>query len=269
MGQVIAGFDGSDAGFAAVEWAAAEARLRGLHLQVHTYLEPADVPGLTGPSPEPEALRERLLPRVREATGATDPDFRILPGEPRTGLVDAALDDDLLVVGSHGRSALIGLLLGDVSHACLHLARCTVVIVPATGAPRPPHRRVIAGLDGSGPAVRALRVAAREAELRGAALQAVHAVHWSPLGAELTEPDDTELVAWGRRLVESALTEAGVSARPVIIPGHPSEVLARHADHADLLVIGSRGRGPVASLLAGSTAANCARHSRCPVMLVR
>jgi nucleotide-binding universal stress UspA family protein len=53
------------------------------------------------------------------------------------------------------------------------------------------------------------------------------------------------------------------------VPGHAGDVLVRHSTHADLLVIGSRGRNQLAMLLLGSTSDHCARHAGCPVMVVR
>jgi nucleotide-binding universal stress UspA family protein len=60
-----------------------------------------------------------------------------------------------------------------------------------------------------------------------------------------------------------------VAARPVIVNGHPSDVLVRHSRHADLLVLGSRGHTQVAGMLLGSTSDHCTRHASCPVMVVR
>ncbi|HEU5109132.1 MAG TPA: universal stress protein, partial [Micromonosporaceae bacterium] len=65
------------------------------------------------------------------------------------------------------------------------------------------------------------------------------------------------------------LIRTGVTGRPIVIPGHAGDALVRHSAHADLLVIGTRGHGSLASLLLGSTAEHCARYARCPVMVVR
>src|SRR5690606_34954983 len=159
-------------------------------------------------------------------------------------------------------------LLGSVSKACLSHAPCPVVIARHQAEPTEPTRRVIVGVDGSEASRNALRVAAEEAKLRDAVFQAVHAVYWDHIGAELITPTPQQLVEWGKNLVDKELERAGVAARPVVIHGHAADVLVRHSRHADLLVLGSRGRNPLATLLLGSTTDHCARHAACPVMAV-
>lgn len=158
------------------------------------------------------------------------------------------------------------MLLGSVSRACLHAAPCPVVVVRPEPTPTPPHGRVIVGVDVSPQARHALTVAAEEARLRGCA---VHAVHWEHLGAEFVAPTTRQLIAWGKHLVDTELAHTNVTARPVVIHGHASDVLVRHSAHADLLVLGSRGRNPLANLLLGATSDHCAQHAHCPTMIVR
>jgi nucleotide-binding universal stress UspA family protein len=112
-------------------------------------------------------------------------------------------------------------------------------------------------------------MAADEARLRGVALHVLHAVHWDHSGEELLAPTRKQLVEWGRRLVAAELAATGVKGRPVVVHGDAAEVLVRHSTHADLLVVGSRGRNPVTGLLLGSTSEHCARQAHCPVMVTR
>jgi hypothetical protein len=109
-------------------------------------------------------------------------------------------------------------------------------VVREQAEPARPLGRVIVGVDASVPSRRALLVAADEARIRGAEL---HAVYWDHLG---------------------------VAARTVILDGHPSDVLGRHSEHADLLVMGLHRYSPVTGSLLGSTSDFCARHALCPVM---
>lgn len=94
-------------------------------------------------------------------------------------------------------------------------------------------------------------------------------MHWNHLGADLIVPATRQLVAWGKELVAAELADSGVAARPVILNGHPSDVLVRHSNHADLLALGSRGHSQIAGMLLGSTSDYCTRHASCPVMVVR
>jgi nucleotide-binding universal stress UspA family protein len=114
----------------------------------------------------------------------------------------------------------------------------------------------------------ALRVAAEEARIRAAGLHAVHAVHWDSVGGEWITPTTEQLVEWGQKLVEAELVRTDVAARTVIIHGKPRDVLVRHSAHADLLVLGARGRGSLAAMLLGSVSDYCAQHAHCPVMIV-
>jgi nucleotide-binding universal stress UspA family protein len=269
--QVLVGFDGSAGAVAALGWGAREAQLHGVGLVAFAALDTAP------PAPVPQRLSvgdsEALLDSLRNAVQKITPDhpaaFRYGIGVAAQLLIAACQAEDVLVVGARGRSLFAGLLLGSVSRACLKAAPCPVVVVREDTEPARPVGRVIVGVDASEPSRRALQVAAREAEVRGAALHAIHAVHWDHLGVELIAPATQQLVAWGKDLVAAELAGSRVAARPVILNGHPSDVLVRHSKHADLLVLGSRGHSQVAGMLLGSTSDYCTRHASCPVMVVR
>jgi len=79
-------------------------------------------------------------------------------------------------------------------------------------------------------------------------------------------------------LAEKELTEAirevagpdpDVTINPVVVQGWPAEVLLEASEGADLLVVGSRGRGGFTSALLGSVSQNCAHHATCPVLIIR
>jgi nucleotide-binding universal stress UspA family protein len=145
--------------------------------------------------------------------------------------------------------------------------------------------RVVVGVDGSSGARAALVTALATAARRGATLDVV-AAH--PVGLywyDLEQPDprrvdearaDTERRA--RALVGAVRADPQVRAVPgapdvpvtvVPAPGPPAEQLVRIAEGAALLVVGSRGRGPVRSTLLGSVALHCATSAPCPVLVVR
>jgi nucleotide-binding universal stress UspA family protein len=256
--RVVVGVDGSPAAAAALAWAAGEARLHGAELDAWTIEDRS----------AGDTVVARALPiAFEELTTGYPLTVRHGLGDAAAELVAACGDADLLVVGSRGRSPLGGLPLGSVSRACLAHAPCPVVVVRSQSEQASSHGRVVVGVDGSGHSRQALRVAADEARLRGAVLALVHAVYWDNSGEELLTPTRQQLVEWGRKLVAAELAATGVTGRPVAAHGHASEVLVRHSTHADLLVVGSRGRNPVTSLLLGSTSEHCARHAHCPVMV--
>ncbi|WP_214401450.1 universal stress protein [Pseudonocardia lacus] len=142
-------------------------------------------------------------------------------------------------------------------------------------------RTVVVGVDGSPNSLTAVRHAAAEAALRGAALVAVQAYErpetWfegsrpitGPSAGEMTIGIETRL----RRKVGEVLAEMGGAARQVPydvmgIVGRPGAVLVDRSRGAELLVIGHRGRGAVASAVLGSVGLHCVLHATCPVTVV-
>jgi nucleotide-binding universal stress UspA family protein len=142
--------------------------------------------------------------------------------------------------------------------------------------------RIVVGVDGSEPSTAALRWAIEEARLREARLVAVHAwtfVSTPSLGdpglapvAATTLMDDLTIEREGaEHVLDEAL--AGVpeaaDAERVVSEGSPGEVLVAAAEGADLVVVGSRGRGGLRSALLGSVSSHVAQHAACPVVIVR
>lgn len=138
---------------------------------------------------------------------------------------------------------------------------------------------IVVGLDGSPESKEALRWAIAEAQLRGARLRVVHA--WVipaafGIDAAFVLADAIEgFRQEGERVLDEALAEvAGESGPDVpverqVVQGPASECLLRAAADADLLVVGSRGRGGFAGLLLGSVSQQCTHHAPCPVVIVR
>ncbi|MCK8433545.1 universal stress protein [Streptomyces sp. D2-8] len=138
--------------------------------------------------------------------------------------------------------------------------------------------RVVVGVDGSASGLAAVEVAACEARLRGAELRVVHAFLWPamhpPPGPLPLGPPAGGVRNMVERLVAEAVerartAEAEVRVSHAVVPGEPLTVLEAQSRAAELVVVGSRGRGGFAGLLAGSTAVHLAAHGRCPVLVVR
>ena len=140
------------------------------------------------------------------------------------------------------------------------------------------HGKIVVGVDGSGPSTEALEWAARQAELTGAPLDVVTA--WA-FGEEPTPfgivppvlPDSDPLMEARSKLNEVVTAVRGrhklVEVRTDVVRGHAAEVLLEAAQDADLLVVGSRGRGALVGMLLGSVSEHCVRHATCPVVIVR
>jgi len=137
--------------------------------------------------------------------------------------------------------------------------------------------RIVVGVDGSEHSLLALRWAAQEAVRTGAELDVVTAwlspEHAAPLGVvpKVLSPD--ELVAEAGRkldeLVAEVLPDTSAVVHTEVVRGEAAASLVARARGADLLVVGSRGRGLFADLLLGSVSEHCVRHAPCPVVVVR
>ncbi|MER5207768.1 universal stress protein [Streptomyces sp. NPDC002825] len=137
--RVVVGVDGSPSSYAALRWAARQARQTGATL---TVVGVFDVPGATGWSAPPvdaafdeEQARKALseeLGAVLSRSGDIPPlEQHVVRGNPAKVLIEASAGADLLVVGSRGRGGFASLLLGSVSQQCAVHASCPVVIVRA------------------------------------------------------------------------------------------------------------------------------------------
>jgi len=141
-------------------------------------------------------------------------------------------------------------------------------------------KRIVVGIDGSAESKQALRWAVAEAKLRGAALRVVH-TWFFPYIAPGPGVDpvllDADLIETVRRLAEELVdgelaelgdTTSGVDIERAVVEGAPAPALLEAAEGADLLVVGSRGRGGFTGLLLGSVSQQCAHHAPCPLVIV-
>jgi nucleotide-binding universal stress UspA family protein len=185
-------------------------------------------------------------------------------------LVRAAQGADLLVVGSRGLGAFMGLLVGSVSQHCVRHASCPVLVTRHIDEATPPKRSdtIVVGFDGSEGAQQALDWAAAEARLSSCCLVVVSA--WSKSEVFVT-PDEIE-----RRTQEDARrAAAGLHERwPAtdvsvsVVEGSASARLCDAARDARMLVVGSRGLGGFKGMLLGSVGLHCLHHAPCPVTVV-
>jgi len=139
--------------------------------------------------------------------------------------------------------------------------------------------RIVVGIDGSEESRRALAWAAAEARLRDAPLRVVHTwlFPYTAVGPGLDPVLDTQMIEDVRRAAENVVESelaglgeelAGVDVERVVVEGAAAPVLIEAAEGADLLVVGSRGRGGFAGLLLGSVGQQCAHHAPCPLVIV-
>ncbi len=275
---VVVGVDGSADAGAAAEYGAWEADHRGLPLRLVHALQP---PIMYGTSPiaaydtgEPltdaqAVLREtadelrRRYPGIVVATAIT-------AGTPASVLVDESRAAALVVVGSRGLGRFEQLLAGSVSVQVAMHAHAPVVVL------RPPARDeqpsvgsgVVVGVDGSAGSTAALAFAFDEAAARGTELVAVYA--WAPTetrdAAQAQHEADRMLAeamaGWQEKYPEVTVLRRAVRSL------NPLATLIEEGAHAQLVVVGPRGRGGFAGLLLGSVSDGMVRHAHRPIAVV-
>lgn len=135
---------------------------------------------------------------------------------------------------------------------------------------------VVVGVDGSEQSISAARWASREAELRGQALTLVTAYSVPVFAASAMEAgygmaDDAALREGAEQVLQSVIERLGEVSVPVtthVVVGDAAGVLVDCSEDAELLVVGSRGRGGFLGRLLGSVASALPAHSQCPVVIV-
>jgi nucleotide-binding universal stress UspA family protein len=138
---------------------------------------------------------------------------------------------------------------------------------------------VVVGVDGSAESVRALGWAARYAAATGARVQALLAWHYPAAAGQASvgvapEPVRHQTGTQERAILDEAIAKAS-SGRPTgmvearIGCGHPAQVLIETSREADLLVVGSHGRGAFTGMQVGSVSIHCVTGAFCPVVVVR
>jgi nucleotide-binding universal stress UspA family protein len=286
MTTVVVGYDGSPASEAAAFWAAAEAeRLTAKLRVVHVLALPvASSPFGIAVALDVEPLRRaarQLLDKVCRRIRADHPgltiDVVVEFGGTAPTLLQEATDAAVVVLGSRGLGEFRDLTTGSVSaHVATH-APCPVVVIPPNWTSADADG-VVVGVDGSELSVAAIDYAFEQAAARNTTLTAVLAWH-DPVR---TGPGDQLPLVYdlGALRQESAalLAESvaghtdkypDVVVREELVRGHPDDVLIDAGRSAELLVIGSRGRGAFRGLLLGSTSRALVHYAPCPIAVVR
>lgn len=284
---VIVGVDGSAAARVAVDWAARTAARRNVPLTLVHILPSAAVQGwVQVPLPpsffEDEQREARnILADARgvaeAAAGGPDVlrlDEKILSGQAVPVLSDMSKDAELIVVGSRGLGKWGRRLLGSVSSGLVHHAHCPVAVIHDEDPliPHPDRAPVVVGIDGSPASEHATAIAFDEASRRNVDLVAVHT--WSDAGYEMpdlswsqVQPEEDMLLA--ERLAGWQERYPDVAVRRVVCRDQPARRLLAEAENAQLLVVGSHGRGGFAGMLLGSVGAEVVQSARIPVIVAR
>jgi nucleotide-binding universal stress UspA family protein len=280
---IVVAVDGSASALNATRWAADEAAQRNLPLHLFHGIAPSSIGNVTiSVFDALEADGRRQLAEAEAVALERHPGLRV-DVELRHGnhvemLIELSKTARLMVLGSRGLGAFAGRLAGSTSVALVAHGACPVAIVRDEKVP-PVGGAVVVGVDGSPASVEAVAVAFDEASWRGVDLVAVHTwldfssdnayayarqfvLDWDRIEAEELEVLAQRLAGWQEKYPD-------VTVVRVVERDRPLRQLLTRAEDAQLLVVGSRGRGGFSSMLLGSTSQALIYHAPCSLIIAR
>ncbi|MFR9779797.1 universal stress protein [Micromonospora sp. MS34] len=275
--EILVGYDGSADAGVALDWALDEAGRSGRPVRLAYVFEWLTVAGWIGPGVAPgiwpdETARRQVEELVRKAAAdaaAERPGLsvqgEVFDGPPALVLQERSAEVGMLVLGSRGHGGFGGLLAGSTAVSVTAHAHCPVVVVrdgqPATSGP------VVVGVDGSETSLLALGFAVERAAQRGVPLRALRV--WEPPGLDPEEAAATERAAVEADLARWRESFPDVPVEIEVTPGNPAALLVEASRAAQLVVVGTRGRGGLRGMLLGSVSQQLIHHAHCPVAVVR
>lgn len=285
---IVVGIDDSPAARVAVQWATHDAELRNIPLTLVHAISPEVSTWLKTPPPAgvmrwqqdhgrrliDEGLK--LVEEVSQRGGPAGVHTEILASGAVPTLINLSKDAEMVVAGSLGSGRWPGRLLGSVSSALLRHAHCPVAIVHEEDPSAPPPAvpgPVLVGIDGSPASESATAIAFDEASRRQVGLVALHAwsdldvsewpgIDWPATQSMAEEVLAERLAGWQEQYPDVRVTRTVVQAQP-------ARQLVQQSEQAQLVVVGSRGRGGYAGMLVGSVGEAVAQMARVPVIVAR
>ncbi|ESU57443.1 MULTISPECIES: universal stress protein [Corynebacterium] len=288
---VVVAVDGSEASNNAVRWAANTANKRGVPLRLaasYTMPQFLYAEGMVPPQELFDELQTETMETVEAARTIAHevaPDIKIgytiAEGSPIDMLLEMSSDVTMIVMGSRGLGGLSGMVMGSVSAAVVSHAKCPVVVVREDNQVTDTNKYgpVVVGVDGSEVSQRATEFAFEEAQARGAKLVAIHTWMDMQVQASLAglaaaqqewnviEDEQTQLLH--DRIQPLLERFPDVDVDMVITRDRPIRALEDSAKDAQLLVVGSHGRGGFRGMLLGSTSRALLQSAPCPMVVVR
>ena len=286
---VVVGVDGSAASTGAVAYAANTAATRRVPLRlVTTYTMPAAMfaEGMIPPQPVYDELERECHPIIEQARATAEKvapgvevSHAIVEGNPAQVLIDYSRKSKMIVLGSRGLGGIKGMVLGSVSAAVASHAFCAVVVTREDTDDLDRTGPVVVGIDGSEVSAKATEWAFAEASARNTPLVAVHTwmdpqVQAAAAGISLTEDDwkqleDQQLQTLSERLAGFSDRYPDVEVQGYVTRDRAVRALVEQSENAQLVVVGSHGRGGFAGMVLGSTSRALLQAAPCPVMVVR
>lgn len=286
--KIIVGVDGSEPSFEALRWAAHEARRCKAQIKIVSCYSVPAFGGLDGAiypsSVDVDTLKDEGAAIVRQAIGIVEAIDPLLVVEGVTqmsaavvGVTAAAAPGDEIVVGATGHAGVLEGLVGSVTTGVAHRAHVPVIVVPSKFSSKPAEatRSIVVGVDGSSESLAALDWAYDAAQIGKAELNIVHAwvcPYTVSESREVRKPMEfaaAKVLQSSLESLGSRLTNRAVVIHSTLCEKSPAEALLFEARDADLLVVGSRGRGGFRSLVLGSVSRTVLHHAVGPVAVIR
>ncbi|MEU0492876.1 universal stress protein [Nocardiopsis sp. NPDC006139] len=282
---VVVGVDGTSGARAALAWAVGAAARRRVQLRIVHGLGPEAVVGAAavgrgtagrGSAGEARASAHELLTESAEYARRARPDVEVITvlavADAPAVLLEEARRGDVIAVGSRGLGSVRAIMLGSIGVRTSAHAPCPVVVVP-DAEPRGYRGRVVVGVDGSPSSRRALRFALEEALATDASVVLVHALGEDAPAADAATGDEApdrrpDEVVDGvlADVVDERTGHLDISA--VRVRADPVRALLDAGADADMVVVGSRGRGGVRGLVLGSVSQGVLHDAGIPVAVL-
>lgn len=283
---IVVGVDGSPASKVAVDWAARDAALRGVSLTLVHVANGVVATWSATPLPsgfgawQQQRGRQiiddaiKIAERATAETGPIPVKSEMYYSATVPTLVDMSKEAELIVVGCRGQGAF-GSLLGSVSTGLVHHAHCPVAVIHDEDPlmPHPAQAPVLVGIDGSPASELATAIAFDEASRRRVDLIALHAwsdaavfdfpgMDWSTMKSSEEEVLAERLAGWQEHYPD-------VRVHRLVLCDRPARRLLEHSEEAQLVVVGSHGRGGFTGMLLGSVSTAVVHSARMPVIVAR
>ncbi|MEU9808754.1 universal stress protein [Mycobacterium sp. NPDC050853] len=283
--HILVGVDGSTSALHALTWAGAEAERRNLPLTlVHavdygSFGQGYNLGASASFFQHLDTDGAEFLSQAKDHVYALHPNVQVSTvkaiGKPVAILVELSRNAVMTVLGSSGLGGFTGMMAGSVSVTLTAKGHSPIVVVRESGAPAA--GPVVVGVADSDSSDGAIAWAFEEAAMRDVELVAVHVWNNIPPGyvyaytawsaTDRVEEEQRQEQILAERLSGWQEKYPDVTVRRVVAVGHPADALLHDAEHAQLIVTGSRGRGDIAGFFLGSTSHALIHKATCPVLV--